>query len=72
MKNCNIHQLLSICRNVLLVQFVYLEKRGVGVSSCVLVTSQADYLELVYSSFSSNQIIAFVSILEIRSVTNQI
>ena len=46
-----------ICRYVLLGQFVQLEGQGPS-SSCVLVPSKADYLELVYSSCPSNQTLA--------------
>ena len=43
-----------ICRYVLLGLFVQLKGKGPS-SSCVLVPSKADYLELVYSSCSLNQ-----------------
>lgn len=60
-----------ICRNVPLVHFVYLERKGPS-DSCVLVTSEADNLELVYSSCSLKQTIAFVNVSEIRTVINQV
>lgn len=46
---------------MLLVQFAYPEKED-NFSICVLTTSETGYLELVYSSYSSNQTITFVSI----------